>query len=131
MRHLKVPALVMLALCSAMAAAQPAGQVQTVTVTLSNFRFTPSTLTLQRGQSYRLHFVNSASGGHNFVAKSFFASSAIAPEDRGKVKDGELALHGGQSVDILLVPGQAGTYESHCSHFMHSSFGMKGTVIVQ
>ena len=104
---------------------------QVLTVEMSNFKFTPATLTLMHGRPYVLHFVNSASGGHDFVAKEFFAASTIAPEDRAKVKNGEVELSGGESADIHLVANTAGTYKSHCSHFMHSSFGMTGTVVVQ
>ena len=111
------------------AAAQTAPQA--LTVEMSNFKFNPSTLTLVHGRSYVLHFVNSASGGHDFVAKEFFASAAIAPEDRNKLKNGEVELSGGESADIHLVANTPGTYKSHCSHFMHSSFGMTGQIIVQ
>lgn len=107
------------------AAAQP------VTIELSNFKFTPSTLTLHRGVAYRIHLLNKASGGHNFVAKEFFAQSTVAPEDRGKLKSGGIGLDGGEAADFRLVPQQAGTYKIRCTHFLHSSFGMTGTVVVQ
>jgi len=117
------------AFASGAVSAQPAPQ--TLTVEMSNFKFNPSTLTLVRGRPYVLHFVNSASGGHDFVAKEFFASAAIAPEDRGKVDKGEVELSGGETADVHLVANAPGTYKSHCSHFMHSSFGMSGQIIVQ
>lgn len=104
---------------------------QTLSVEMSNFKFDPATLTLAHGRPYVLHFVNSASGGHNFVAKEFFDAATIAPDDRAKVKNGEIELGGGESADIHLVANTPGTYKSHCSHFMHSSFGMTGTVVVQ
>jgi uncharacterized cupredoxin-like copper-binding protein len=111
------------------AIAQPSSQA--VTVELSSFKFSPATLTLTHGRPYVLHFVNSSSGGHDFVAKDFFANATIAPEDRAKVAKGEVELAGGESVDIHLVPNNPGSYKSHCSHFMHSSFGMTGKVIVE
>ncbi|MBW8743376.1 MAG: cupredoxin domain-containing protein [Sphingomonas sp.] len=104
---------------------------QALTVEMSNFKFNPSMLRLTHGRPYVLHLVNNASGGHDFVAKEFFASSTIAPEDRAKVKNGEVELSGGESADIHLVANAPGTYKSHCSHFMHSSFGMTGTVVVE
>lgn len=112
-------------------AASAAGAPQVVTVEMSNFKFTPAALTLARGRPYVLHFVNDASGGHDFVAKEFFAASTIDPEDRAKVRKGEVELSGGESADIHLVANVPGTYKSHCSHFMHSSFGMTGTIAVQ
>jgi len=104
---------------------------QSVTVELSSFKFTPAVLTLQRGKSYRLHFVNRSSRGHNFVAEKFFATSTIAAEDQGKVVDGKVDLDGGEAADISLVPGQAGTFKSRCTHFMHSMLGMTGTITVE
>lgn len=133
MRRLMAPALLAAALLAPMSNAQPpewAG-AQTVSVELSNFKFTPATLTLQHGVVYRLRFSNSSSGGHDFVAKEFFAAANIAPEDRAEVKNGGIDLDGKDVVEVRLVAGQPGTYKSHCSHFMHSSFGMTGTIVVQ
>lgn len=104
---------------------------QSVTVEMSNFKFTPKTLTLEHGRPYVLHFVNSSSGGHDYVAKEFFASTTIAPQDRARISNGEINLGGGESADVHLVANTPGTYKSHCSHFMHSSFGMTGSVVVQ
>ena len=113
------------------AIAQPeASGAQTLEIDLSNFKFTPSTISLQHGQTYRLHFVNRADGGHDFVAKAFFADARIAPADAGKIKDGEIELKGGASADVTLTPQTAGTYKVHCSHFMHSAFGMTGKIVV-
>lgn len=119
-------------LFAAPALAQPASTHPTVlTVELSNFHFAPAVLMLKQGETYRIRFVNTASGGHDFVAKEFFASSQIAPADQSKLDDGAVDLGGHQTVVIELTPEQPGTYRSHCSHFMHSAFGMKGEVIVQ
>jgi len=128
--RLSIPLGILLAgFAGGAATSQPSSQA--ITVELSSFKFTPAALTLTRGHSYVLHFVNNASGGHDFVAKEFFASATIAPEDRAKVAKGEVELGGGESADIHLVPNSPGTYKSHCSHFMHSSLGMTGKVVVQ
>jgi len=121
--------ILLVGLAGGAAIAQPSSQA--VTVELSSFKFTPATLTLTHGHPYVMHFVNRASGGHDFVAKDFFANATIASEDRAKVKNGEVELAGGESADIHLVPNSPGSYKSHCSHFMHSSFGMTGKVIVE
>src|SRR4051794_22288781 len=96
-----------------------------VEIDLANFKFTPATITLEHGQPYVLHFVNMASGSHNFAAKQFFSAATIAPEDSAAVKAGMVELHGNDSADVRLVAPAAGTYEAHCSHFMHSTFGMR------
>lgn len=133
MRRSMAPALLAVALLAPMSNAQPpewAG-ARTVSVELSNFRFTPATLTLQHGVVYRLRFSNAASGGHDFVAREFFAGANIAPEDRAKVRNGGVNVDGKETVEVRLMAGRPGTYKSHCSHFMHSSFGMTGTIVVR
>jgi uncharacterized cupredoxin-like copper-binding protein len=107
------------------------GRTQTITVELSSFKFVPANLVLDHGTPYRLHLVNRASGGHDFVARRFFANSTIVAEDRAEVVDGRVDLGGGDSVDVRLVPTRPGTYDLHCSHFMHAIFGMKGTITVR
>ena len=106
-------------------------QAKSITIELSSFKFTPSSEALQRGTVYRFHFVNTSSGGHDFVAREFFAGSMIAPEDRAKITNGGVDVEGGGSVDVRLIPNRAGSFKVHCSHFLHSSFGMTGTITVQ
>lgn len=123
-------ALALAAFCTTGSLAQSPAE-QTVTVELSSFKFTPATLTLQHGRAYRFHLSNTSSGGHNFAAKEFFAASTVATEDRGKIANGKIDIAGGASVDLRLVPNSARTYKLRCSHFMHSGFGMTGTIVVQ
>ena len=104
---------------------------QPLSVELSNFTFMPMELTLRHGIAYRIHLANLSSGGHDFSAKDFFANATVAPEDRAKIKDGKISLGGGESADIRLVPNKAGTFKIKCSHFMHTTFGMTGNVVVQ
>ena len=111
-------------------AAQGAGP-QVVDVNLSSFAFSPSMLTFQHGRSYRLHLVNTSGGGHDFTAPEFFAASAIVAADRTKIVGGKVKLAGKQSVDITLTPEKTGTYELHCSHFLHAGMGMKGAITVE
>lgn len=133
MRGLTFSALLATALLAPASQAQSPdwSRAQPVAMELSSFKFTPSTLTLQHGTPYRIRFTNSSSGGHDFVAKDFFDASTIAPEDRAKISKGGIDVDGGESVEVRLVPNQPGSYKSHCSHFMHSSFGMKGEIIVR
>jgi plastocyanin len=109
-------------------AAQPAAQ--TVEIALSNFRFTPASIRLEHGREYRLHFVNRSGGGHDFSAKSFFGAAQVAPEDRGKLSDGRVALSGHEEATIRLTAPAAGHYKVSCTHFMHSTFGMTGEIVV-
>lgn len=120
-------------LATPLALAQPAApdwsQAKSVTITLSNFAFDPADLRLVHGQPYRLHFVNTGSGGHNFAAKDFFAAARIDPADAAAIADGKVELEKGQSRDVRLVPA-TGSYKVKCSHFMHTTLGMKGVIHV-
>ncbi len=106
-------------------------RAEAVIVELSNFKFSPSTVQLKQGQVYDLRLVNRASGGHDFSASEFFAAARIMEVDRGKINAGTVAVAGGKTIDIHLVAPTSGTYKLRCTHFMHSSFGMTGEIVVQ
>ena len=133
MRRAIIPFLVSALFIAAPGATQTPdwGQAKPITIELSSFKFTPASEVLQRGTVYRLHLVNISSSGHDFVAKAFFTGSTIAPEDRAKISNGGVDVAGGESVDVRLIPNLAGSFKVHCSHFLHSSFGMTGTITVQ
>ena len=101
-----------------------------VEIALSNFRYTPSAIALHHGQSYVLHFINQSGGGHDFSAREFFTAASVDPADRARISNGEVALRGGESADVHLIAPEPGRYKAHCTHFMHSAFGMKATIIV-
>ncbi len=101
-----------------------------IDVDLSSFKFRPETLHLKQGQAYVIAFHNSSDGGHDFVAKDFFAHATLAPVARQVVIKGEVELHGGESATVSLVAPPPGAYEAHCSHAMHKAMGMKGEIIV-
>lgn len=102
---------------------------QRIDIQLSNFDFTPKTLTLRHGQPYRLRLTNTGSGGHNFSSPAFFKAATIAPEDAAAIVKGGIDLKKGESRDVRLVPA-TGRYKLKCTHFLHSGFGMKGEIVV-
>ena len=104
---------------------------QEIQITLSNFSFNPNMLRLQRNMAYTLHLTNTASGGHSFSAPEFFAAAAVAPEDRAKITNGRIEISAGQTVDVTVTPMTAGGYPIVCTHFLHQSFGMHGTAVVE
>lgn len=98
-----------------------------VEVRLSNFDFSPSAITLTAGRPVVLHLVNEGGGGHNFSAPQFFAAAA---DVSGPVRRGAVEVPGHQSVDIRLTPAR-GSYRLRCTHTLHSTFGMNGTITVE
>lgn len=109
--------------------AAPANTGETITVRLSNFDYTPDHLRLKAGVPVRLHLVNESSGRHDFSAPAFFAASTFpggAPGPAG----GDVSLGSEETVDVAVVPGKPGKYRLECTHFLHSLFGMHGTIEV-
>ena len=106
------------------ATAQPAAA--SVQVRVWSYGFAPNPIHLAAGQSVRLQFVNQSGSSHDFTAKEFFAASRIIS---GAAPGGEIELRGGETKSMTLVPA-ACTYKAHCSHLMHSMFGMTDQIIV-
>ena len=126
-----VPAAAFILLSSG-ASAQPGpdwSHAQRVDVTLSNFAFSPKSIHLRAGRPVVLHLANTSSGGHDFTAKQFFATSAVRPQDRGSVRGGSVEVGKHRSVDVALVP-RAGRYPLKCGHTFHKTFGMSGEIVV-
>ena len=114
------------------ASAAHAQTAEDIHVSLTSYAFTPSTITLKAGKTYRLHLTNDSKKGHDFTAAEFFAASTVAPADKDKLEeDSEVEVGAGKSVDVTVTPTRAGTYPLKCSHFLHTTFGMTGTIVVQ
>ena len=111
----------------------PAGaalEFETITVHLSNFAFAPDRLRLRAGVPVRLHIVNDSSHGHNFSAPALFLLGSSFP-DGPPPASGKVEVGPNGSENILLVPRAAGTYKLECTHFMHSLFSMRGSIVVE
>lgn len=104
------------------ATAQPAQLV----IQLSNFSFAPKPIQLAAGKPVTITFENQSGGGHDFTARDFFAASTITA---GAAPGGKVALAGHETKSVTLVP-RAGTYDAHCSHFLHASMGMTDQIVV-
>ena len=108
------------------AAAQPAAApVQTIQV--YSFGYAPKPIQLAADRAVTLSFVNQAQGGHDFTAREFFAGARIVS---GAAPNGEVELKGGETKAVTLIP-RGGTYEAHCTHFMHSNTGMHTQIVVR
>ncbi len=107
-------------------AAAPAEQ--TVTVKLSDFAFAPDHLRLQAGVPVHLRLVNENGRGHSFSAPALFAASRFPLG--GAPARGTVEVPGDATVDLTLIPGAPGRYRLTCTHFLHSLFGMGGTIEV-
>ncbi|HET6307582.1 MAG TPA: cupredoxin domain-containing protein [Rhodopila sp.] len=108
---------------------EPARATETITVHLSNFAFDPAQLRLKVGVPVRLRLVNESGGGHDFSSPSFFSANTVLPGGSAP-EHGEIAVASHQTVEMTLLPRTPGTYRLECTHFLHSFFGMHGTIEV-
>ncbi|HEY2886835.1 MAG TPA: cupredoxin domain-containing protein [Rhizomicrobium sp.] len=104
---------------------------QTLAVDMSNYSFTPNTLQLHANTAYRLELRNTSHSGHSFSARQLFAIANVATGDRAKIENGEVEVDGGQTVDVIFAIPTPGIYKFHCTHFLHSAFGMTGEAVVK
>ena len=118
-----------LAALAAVGPAQAAGP-DSVSVTMTNFSFAPSALQVPAGTPIVLRLRNDAGGGHNFAAPAFFAAARIDPASAALVHNGLVEVKAHSEVDVALTAA-AGQYPVKCTHTLHSTFGMRGTISVR
>jgi plastocyanin len=116
-----VAALFLLSLAGP-AAAQPAQ----VLVQVYSFGFAPQPIHLAAGRPVTLTLTNRSGSAHDFTAPGFFQHARIIAG--GPVSD-EVELRPHETRSVTLVPA-AGTYQAHCSHFLHKQMGMSDTIVV-
>jgi plastocyanin len=114
------------ALLCLMAAAPAAAQPAQVTVEVWSFGFSPRPIHLAAGKPVTLTFVNRSGSSHDFTAPGFFQHATVTG---GSAPGDEIDLKPRQTRSITLVP-RAGTYQAHCSHFMHKQMGMSDRIVV-
>lgn len=87
-----------------------------ITVTGSNFKFEPSTITVKKGQKVKITFTN-AGGMHDFVIDEFNVKTKM--------------IQTGQSDTVEFTPDKTGTFQYYCSVGNHRAMGMQGTLTVE
>lgn len=122
------PRLAAAAACSLLMSAPVLAQPAQLTVQVWSFGFGPQPIRLVAGRPVTLTFVNTSGSSHDFVAPGFFQHARITagamPMQMAMI---DLKPH--ETKSITLVPAR-GTYQAHCSHFLHKQMGMSDTIIV-
>ena len=122
---LRLAAVAALALspAAAIASQTPAA----VRIDLVSFAYRPTPIVLNAGQPVTLLLVNNAKSSHDFTAPAFFNSARMLS---GTLPRGQVALRGGQSARVTLIP-RAGRYKVHCGRPFHKMMGMQTTIWVR
>jgi uncharacterized cupredoxin-like copper-binding protein len=111
-------------------------KMETVTVTLSEYAFTPSHLAFKEGVPTRLVIKNAGKENHYFVSEQFFRNVATR---KVQSSDGEfkapiftaVEVYAGKTAEWFLVPMKKGTFDLLCTVKGHAEHGMKGTIEVR
>lgn len=90
------------------------GTVKEFTVDGKNFTFTPELLSVKKGDTVRIKFINSQ-GFHDFVIDEFKVATP-------QIKEGEAVVE--------FIADKTGSFEYYCSVGSHRAMGMKGTLTV-
>ncbi len=96
-------------------ASMQTGPVKEFTVTGQNFSFSPSTLSVKKGDHVKITFT-SGGGLHDFVIDEFNAKTS--------------RIGTGASAVVEFTADKAGSFEYYCSVGSHRAMGMKGTLTV-
>ncbi len=92
------------------------GQVKEFTVVGQNYSFTPSTITVNKGDHVKITFKN-VDGFHDFRIDEFQAATR--------------RISAGQEDAVEFTADKTGTFEYYCSVGGHRMMGMRGSLIVQ
>jgi uncharacterized cupredoxin-like copper-binding protein len=111
-------------------------RMETVTVTLADYMFTPSTLVFREGVPTKLVLKNTAEHNHYFVSEEFFRNVATrkVQSSDGEVKAPFLSaveVYKGKTVEWFLIPMKKGSFGVLCTEKGHAGRGMKGTIEVR
>ena len=111
-------------------------KMETVTVKLAEYTFTPSTLIFKTGTPYKLQIKNDGKQKHYFVSEGFFkaiASRKVQSSD-GEIKApyfNAIEVFPGRSIDLYFIPVKGGDYSLICTIKGHPDLGMVGNILIK
>ena len=101
---------------------------QTVTLVMTEYRFTPAALRLRANRAYRLVLLNRGKELHEFTAPEFLR--AVTVDNPGVLSDEgrEIAVSPGERRELLFDTHQPGHFPLACAD--HDWAGMVGTIAI-
>ncbi|MFO0702791.1 MAG: cupredoxin domain-containing protein [Candidatus Andersenbacteria bacterium] len=92
------------------------GQSDAVSVSLSEYKINPATITLVNGRPTAIQVTNTGTTTHTFTSPDLSINVTVAP---------------GKTQTAMVTPSKAGTFEVHCTMPGHQQLGMKASIVVQ
>ncbi len=111
-------------------------KVETVTVTMTEYAFSPSPVVLKEGVPTKLVLKNGGKEAHYFVAEQFFKTIATRKiqDSNGEIKAPSFTaveVYPGKTVEWFLVSAQKGVFDLLCTVKGHAEHSMKGRIEVR
>jgi plastocyanin len=126
---LVVAALLALAAALLAVAAASHSELQTVNLTMIDYRFIPDHLIFEHDVHFRLHLENHGKETHELTAPTFFATADIDNPEALNHERTEIVMQPGETKDIFLTAHRPGTYDLLCAD--HDWAGMVGGITVE
>lgn len=153
-RHAHTVGLVIVLVLLSISLAAGAPRMQKVTVTMTDFKFTPPTITLRAGVETEIVLVNKGKVQHEFMvydppkgkvadwdefvmgATYFKNMGEIAGEFEGLgavagTSIFEVEVKAGKTAALIFTPNRRGTFEIGCHVEGHYEAGMKAVLVVK
>jgi uncharacterized cupredoxin-like copper-binding protein len=130
-----VASLILLSACSA----APSGPATEVTVEMSDFAYSPASITVPAGQPVTFTVKNIGNIEHDFVVEKIDATTNLVQDSgseahhaHGQEKNYDLHVSAGagETSVFQLTVAEPGTYKVFCSVEGHEAAGMVGELIV-
>jgi uncharacterized cupredoxin-like copper-binding protein len=104
----------------------------TINVTLSDYRYTPSTFTVPAGREITLNLKNEGFVSHMFIIFNLGTNvgAKFGPEDKENIYWQVEVLPGKSATAKFTAPTEPGEYYVTCGLGGHHEVGMVGTLIV-
>ena len=127
--------LVLLAAC----ASQPSQPATELTVELTDFAYTPSSITVPAGQPVTLTLNNTGNIEHDFVVETIDVTAEVIQDNGSNAHhahgaeqnyDLHVSARAGETSIVQLTIAEPGTYKIICSVEGHEEAGMIGELIV-
>lgn len=111
-------------------------KMETVTVMMVEYAFSPSLVVFKEGVPTRLVLKNQGKEAHYFVAERFFKAIATRKiqDSEGEIKAPSFTaveVYPGKTLEWFLVPVQKGEFDLLCTVKGHAEHGMKGKIEVR
>jgi uncharacterized cupredoxin-like copper-binding protein len=113
---------------AAMTSAASGGAIKTVVIKETEFKLSPSSVTLSKPGTYKFKAENEGSMQHSLEIEG---KGVKSEEGEGGEAELEQTLNPGESGVLAVTFQKPGTYEMYCPVDAHEQEGMKGEVVVK